>query len=193
MALKFVWPMLVSFAMIGLISIFVLLQVHTKKIRTTGVRCFFDANEGASLLKISAAQTDTLNFSSPEFTKEHVFQALGWKMKQAELLIKTNEEYLSEVADLRAKLATWTDAPANIPLAIPKVAESACARGWEAIPHSKDARFALSKGGGPAPRMNGTLILNPSPSTRWSSTFSSKVNLHHAINFRALRGANFVT
>jgi len=28
---------------------------------------------------------------------------------------------------------------------------------------------------------------------RWSSTLSSKVNLHHAINFRALFGANLVT
>jgi len=29
--------------------------------------------------------------------------------------------------------------------------------------------------------------------TRWSSTFSSKVNLHDAINFRAKCGANLVT
>ena len=30
-------------------------------------------------------------------------------------------------------------------------------------------------------------------STRWSTTLSSKVNLPHAINFRALCGANLVT
>ena len=29
--------------------------------------------------------------------------------------------------------------------------------------------------------------------TPWSTTLSSKVNLHHAINVRALRGANLVT
>jgi len=31
------------------------------------------------------------------------------------------------------------------------------------------------------------------PPTRWSTTVSSKVNLYHAINFRALCGANLVT
>ena len=31
------------------------------------------------------------------------------------------------------------------------------------------------------------------PTTRWCTTLSSKVNLHHAIDFRALRGANLVT
>ena len=31
------------------------------------------------------------------------------------------------------------------------------------------------------------------PSTRWSTTLSSKVNLPHAINFRTKRGANLVT
>ena len=38
-----------------------------------------------------------------------------------------------------------------------------------------------------------TTETNTSPSTRWSTTLSSKVNLHYAMNFGALWGANLVT
>ena len=36
-------------------------------------------------------------------------------------------------------------------------------------------------------------MLPTPPSTRWSTTLSSKVNLPRAIHFRALRGAHLVT
>jgi len=112
-------------------------------------------------LRISAEETDRLNFSRPEFTKEHVLQALSWKVKQAELLAKTNEEYLIEVATLRAQLPACAVVGAPTQENVAETPRTPCERGWEAIPHSKDARFALAKGGGPAPRFNGAL--NPEP------------------------------
>ena len=38
-----------------------------------------------------------------------------------------------------------------------------------------------------------TTVLLVLPATRWSSTISSKVDLPHAINFRALCGVNLIT
>ena len=112
-------------------------------------------------LRISAEETDRLNFSRPEFTKEHVLQALSWKVKQAELLANTNEEYLIEVATLRAQLSACTVLEAPTPKNVAETPRTPCERGWEAIPHSKDARFALAKGGRAAPRLNGALKPEP--------------------------------